>query len=374
MKFGMFYELIAQRPYDNAAVVRSYNEAIEQIKYAEQMGFEYVWETEHHFTERFSYSSCPELFLSAIARETSTIRIGHAVVVLTLNNPIRVAERAAVLDILSNGRLEFGTGRGTSEAELGGFMVEPEDSRPMWEESLDMLPAIWMSDAFEWKGKYFEFPPRNVIPKPIQQPHPPLWLATVSPPSFELAAQKGLGVLSFSLTAPGQSKEAVKVYRDRIKDAEPVGAFVNNQIAAFTLALCAETDAKARSIGGFAAAAYAEGSKTLYDRWSKSPLGWRGWFGRDYITEAEYDEGTLDKLVNEGAVCLGSPDTCIETIKKWEELGIDQIMCLMQGGRIPHDAIMQSIRLFGEQVIPHFRKRDAAAAGAANTPNNQGVR
>src|SRR5690242_929747 len=219
MKFGMFYELIAQRPFDNAAVVRAYNEAIEQVKYAEQMGFEYVWETEHHFTERFSYSSCPELFLTALARETKTIRIGHAVVVLTLNNPIRVAERAAVLDILSNGRLEFGTGRGTSEAELGGFLVEPEDSRPIWEEALDMLPAMWMSDAFEWKGKYFEFPPRNVIPKPIQDPHPPLWLATISPPSFELAASKGLGALCFALTAPGQSKEAIKLYRSRIKDA-----------------------------------------------------------------------------------------------------------------------------------------------------------
>ena len=176
MKFGIFYELIALKPHDNAAVIRAYKEAMEQIKFAEQMGFEYVWETEHHFLEKFSYSAAPELFLTAVAQNTSKIRIGHGAVLLTMNHPVRVAERAAVLDILSDGRLEFGTARGVTEAELGGFMIEPEDSRPMWEEALRMIPPMWMNDTFEWNGRFFKVPPRNVIPKPVQQPHPPLWI------------------------------------------------------------------------------------------------------------------------------------------------------------------------------------------------------
>ena len=240
MKFGIFYELIALKPHDNAAVIRSYKEALEQIKLAEEMGFEYVWETEHHFLEKFSYSSAPELFLTAVAQHTSRIRIGHGAVLLTMNHPVRVAERAAVLDILSDGRLEFGTARGVTEAELGGFMIEPEDSRPMWEEALRMIPKMWMNDSFEWNGKYFKVPPRNVIPKPMQQPHPPLWVAATTPPTFEVAGHMGLGVLSFALTAPGQSEKAVVAYRAAIRNAEPVGAFANNQVAAFTTALCLE--------------------------------------------------------------------------------------------------------------------------------------
>ena len=213
------------------------------------MGFEYVWETEHHFLEKFSYSSAPELFLTAVAQNTSKIRIGHGAVLLTMNHPVRVAERAAVLDILSDGRLEFGTARGVTEAELGGFMIEPEDSRPMWEEALRMIPPMWMNDRFEWNGKFFKVPPRNVIPKPVQQPHPPLWVAATTPPTFEMAGHMGLGVLSFALTAPGQSEKAVVAYRAAIRNAEPVGAFANNQVAAFTTALCLEDDTEARRVG-----------------------------------------------------------------------------------------------------------------------------
>ena len=181
MEFGLFYELIALRPHDQAAVQRAYAEALEQITFAVQMGFEYVWETAHHFTERFSYSAAPELFLTAVAQRTERIRLGHAVVLLTMNHPVRAAERAAVLDILSNGRLEFGTGHGTSEAELGGFDIDPEISREMWDEALGTIPKMWTQDSFEHHGRFWDVPSRNVIPKPVQKPHPPLWVAGVSP-------------------------------------------------------------------------------------------------------------------------------------------------------------------------------------------------
>ena len=370
MKFGIFYELIALKPHDNAAVIRSYKEALQQIKFAEEMGFEYVWETEHHFLEKFSYSSAPELFLTAVAQNTSKIRIGHGAVLLTMNHPVRVAERAAVLDILSDGRLEFGTARGVTEAELGGFMIEPEDSRPMWEEALRMIPPMWMNDRFEWNGKFFKVPPRNVIPKPVQQPHPPLWVAATTPPTFEMAGHMGLGVLSFALTAPGQSEKAVVAYRAAIRNAEPVGAFANNQVAAFTTALCLEDDTEARRVGSFSAAAYAEGSRQIYTQWSKSETGWKGWFGRETLTEAEITPEAMDKLCDDGVVCVGDPEHCIRTIKRWEELGVDRIMCLIQAGRIQHETAMESIKNFGKYVIPYFKKRAGEQVQPASGANS----
>jgi alkanesulfonate monooxygenase SsuD/methylene tetrahydromethanopterin reductase-like flavin-dependent oxidoreductase (luciferase family) len=367
MKFGLFYELIALRPHDEAAVQRAYHEALEQIQFAEEMGFEYVWETEHHFTEKFSYSAAPELFLTAVAARTTKIRIGHGVVLLTMNHPVRVAERAAVLDILSNGRLEFGTGRGTSEAELGGFNIDPEISRDMWEEALGMLPKMWTQESFEHDGRFWNIPPRNVIPKPVQKPHPPLWVSGVSPNTFEIAADKGLGVLSFSLSAPGQSEAAVKMYRDRIKSAEPVGKFVNENIAAFTVTLCLEDDAEAKRIGGFAAGAYVTGANQLYGKWAKEDGAWRAWYGRDYFTEVETSMDEIDRMVDNAIVCIGDPQSCIKVIKHWEEVGVDQIMCLMQAGRIPHDKVMESLRLFGEHVIPYFKKRSGETPTTAAT-------
>jgi alkanesulfonate monooxygenase SsuD/methylene tetrahydromethanopterin reductase-like flavin-dependent oxidoreductase (luciferase family) len=372
MKFGIFYELIALRPHDEAAVVRAYKEALEQIKLAEEMGFEYVWETEHHFLEKFSYSAAPELFLTAVAQHTSRIRVGHGAVLLTMNNPVRVAERAAVLDILSDGRLEFGTARGVSEAELGGFMIEPEDSRPMWEEAVRMIPRMWMQDSFEANGKYFRMPARNIIPKPIQKPHPPMWVACTTPPTFELAGRMGLGVLSFSLSAPGQSEKAIDVYRQAIRNAEPVGAFANNQIAAFTTTVCLGDDAEARRVGSFSAAAYAEGARQLYSQWSKSEDGWRAWYGREYFTEHEITPEAMDKLCQDGVVCVGDPESCIRTIKRWEELGVDQIMCLVQAGRIPHALAMETIRNFGKYIIPYFKQRASSAQASSRDSGKSG--
>ena len=209
MEFGMFYELFSRAPHDTASIKQAYDEAIEQIKLAERSGFGYVWAVEHHFQTLGSKSAAPELFLTAIARETSTIRLGHGVVLLTMNHPVRVAERAAILDLLSDGRLEFGTGRGTTDSELGGFNVTPEDSRPMWEESVRLLPKLWTEEEVEHNGKYWSFPARSIVPKPLQKSHPPMWVSGVSLRTFELAGEMGLGILSFSLSAPGQSEAAI---------------------------------------------------------------------------------------------------------------------------------------------------------------------
>jgi alkanesulfonate monooxygenase SsuD/methylene tetrahydromethanopterin reductase-like flavin-dependent oxidoreductase (luciferase family) len=191
-----------------------------------------------------------------------------------------------------------------------------------------------------------------------------MWVASTTPPTFEMAGRMGLGVLSFSLTAPGQSEKAVEAYRAAIRNAEPVGATVNNQVAAFTTAVCMEDDAEARRIGSFSAAAYAEGSRQIYTQWSKSETGWKGWFGRETLTEAEITPEAMDKLCDDGVVCVGDPEHCIRTIKRWEELGVDQIMCLIQAGRITHQQALESIKNFGKYVIPYFKKRSGEQAAA----------
>ncbi len=367
MEFGLFIELIALRPHDDAAIVRCYNEALEQIVYAEKMGFDAVWETEHHFTTKFSYSSAPELFLTAAAQRTSTIRIGHGVVLLTMNDPVRAAERGAVLDILSNGRLEFGTGRGTSDIELGGFNINADDSRDMWDEAVRMIPKMWTQDTFEHHGKYFDVPERSIIPKPVQKPHPPMWVSGVSPRTFELAGEMGLGILAFSLSAPGQSEAAVKEYRRRSASADPIGSVVTNKVASFTVGMCLEDAAEAREVARFAAGAYATGAASLVPKLDTAG-DWKNWHGRLYYVETDVEPDEIGKLVDDSIVCVGDPDDCTRVVKHWEEIGVDQIMLIMQAGRVPHDKIMESIRMFGEHVIPKFKKQSAAASTSGAAP------
>ena len=197
MRFGLLYEM-EMHPELGSSESDVYWQAIEQVKLAEEVGFDYVWCVEHHFLEGFSHSSAPEIFLTAVAQHTSRIRIGHGVVLLPIpfNHPARVAERTATLDILCKGRLDVGTGRSITMAELGGFGIDPDDSRPMWEEAVRIVPRMWTEHEFSgFDGRFVKMPPRVVVPKPVQKPHPPMWMACTSPPSFELAGRYGLGVL-----------------------------------------------------------------------------------------------------------------------------------------------------------------------------------
>ena len=206
---------------------------MEQIELADRLGFDSVWTVEHHFLNEFSYCSAPEVFLACVTQRTKQIRVGHGVVVLPFNHPIHVAERIAMLDIMSNGRVEFGTGRATTMDELLGFGVRPEETRPRWAEAVEAIPRMWREDPFSMHGKYWTVePPVSVIPKPIQKPHPPMWVAATNPTTFELAAERGLGVLCFTLGVElAQVSERINIYRAGIKHARPVGQTINNQVS-----------------------------------------------------------------------------------------------------------------------------------------------
>lgn len=360
MKFSLLYELDMPASLDKSEH-EIFHEAVEQTILAEELGYHCVWAVEHHFLKEFSHSSAPETFLATVAAKTERIRIGHGVVLVPppFNHPARVAERVSMLDLASDGRVEFGTGRSITKAELGGFNIDPDDTRGMWLEATREIPKMMTEDLYPgFEGEYFSMPERHVVPKPLQKPHPPMWMACTSPPSFEMAGKYGLGVLCFTIGEPGQLEERITAYREAIKNPEPISQVVNEQVAGFSVLHCGEDDAAAVQRGGEAAVWYFGklfeyfGEIAAYDAY------------KDYRKQAEdasmfYEEKVRDKLVknlvDNKVIVAGDPEHCIDTLKDYEAQGIDHFIGIQQVGAIEHEEIMESIRLFGEKVIPAFR-------------------
>jgi len=357
MDISLIYELETSDPTD-AGVKRSYDQCIEQVKLADELGYRAVWFTEHHFLSRFSYSSAPEVFLGHLAAKTRNIRLGHGIVLLPfrINHPLRVAERIAVLDILSNGRVEFGGGRAISESELSAFAVDPDDTRPQWEESLRMLPKMWTGEAFQWQSPTIPIPSREVIPKPLQKPHPPMSVACTQPATIEFAARNGLGVLGFGI-GQGQSNDYVRMYREKIRDAQPLGAFVNNRFALFVHTLCCPTDDQALALQGPNFKLYNEQVRSLFAPWidGKAPHSYE-WFMKYYVEQYEQMASiSTQDIVKAGGACIGSPDTCLKVLQHLSDAGVDEALLFMQSYTTPHDAIMRSIELIAKEVKPRLR-------------------
>ena len=381
MQFSLAYEM--QRPtLDDHAVIE---ETIEQCILADEMGFDAVWFVEHHFLTTFSSSPCPEVIFGALSRLTKRIRLGFGVVILPYHHPVRVAERVAMVDHLSHGRVDFGTGR-SAPYEQTGMGIDPRNTREMWDESLTMIPKIWESDTFEWEGQFWNVPPRQVLPKPFQKPHPPIWVAALQPATYELAAQKGIGVMALGVNAPAILEPHIKAYREAIKDAEPVGNFVNNQWLSSCFGLCGEDSAKtkelcAQSLKTFFGPGrpYVQDQKDVYskllDQWGGVPDHLAQNFSRYVDVTADsgtngsvdlsggtalaqkiWEEFDADTLAERGVIVAGDPDSCIEAVKLHEATGVDQLQFLMATETVGHEDVMKSIEMFGKHVIPAFKK------------------
>ena len=356
MKFGLMYEIQIPEPHHPGIEQERYKQVLAQVELADEVGFDYFWTVEHHFLTEFSHCSAPEVLYGAISQRTRRIRIGHAVALLPgqYNHPVRVAERAAVLDILSDGRMDLGTGRSTTLIEMDGFQVNPEETRSQWEEALSMIPRMWTEDPFSHEGHYYQIPPRSVIPKPVQKPHPPLWVACAQPDSFKSAGEMGLGVLCFTLGGYEQMEERVAMYRQGLKNAVPVGHFVNDQVAALCVVHCGEDDEEARRVGGPEGAWFVDMATELYKPWQGRDVPESYRFAVSEIEEDRANKTTEDHLQS-GAFAMGNPDTVIKVFKKYQEAGVEQILCFMQMGNLAHSRIMDSIKLMGRYVIPYFQ-------------------
>jgi alkanesulfonate monooxygenase SsuD/methylene tetrahydromethanopterin reductase-like flavin-dependent oxidoreductase (luciferase family) len=357
MKFGLLYEWqlpANSSPEDEA---RGLAEIVEHAKLAEEVGFTSIWSVEHHFLEGFSYASAPEVLLSFIAASTEKIRIGHGVRLLPYpyNHPVRAAEQAATLDLLSGGRLEFGTGRSGTLPELGGFRIDPAQTRDMWEEALRLIVKAWTTPTLQHKGQFFDIPERPVVPKPLQGPHPPLWMSATSPSSHELAGKFGLGLLSFTLAlAIEELERRICAYREQVKTAVPIGRYVNDQVAVFTMTHCAEDAAEARRRSEQGIMTYQhEHIELLATMFSEISEG-STYEYYDRFVGVDYDKFNFDYLQEREMIIVGEPEQCIKVAKRYEAMGVDILLCHMQFRGMPDQHVRDSIRLFGEEVIPAF--------------------
>jgi alkanesulfonate monooxygenase SsuD/methylene tetrahydromethanopterin reductase-like flavin-dependent oxidoreductase (luciferase family)/putative sterol carrier protein len=375
VRFGLFYEHQHPRPWEDGGHERLLRDALEQIELADRSGFDYVWEVEHHFLEEYSHSSAPEVFLAAASQRTQRIRLGHGIVQLppAFNHPARIVERAAMLDLVSGGRVELGTGEASSQAELGGFGVPREQKRAQWEEALDVVARMFVEAPFAGvDGDFVRMPPRNVMPKAIQRPHPPLWVACSRRDTILLAAQKGIGALSFSFVEPEAAKEWVDAYYATIDSDEcvPGGFAVNPNVAVVVPMMCHEDEAVAieRGIDGahffgyslahyYAFGDHRPGRTSVWDEFVAN-RDKRG-FARDIITADDAPLGV--KLLQQGLGSLrgaiGTPDQIAELCERYERAGVDQVIFVLQAGRNRHEDICEAISLFGERVVPRFAER-----------------
>lgn len=362
MEFALFYEIPVARPWTRRSERDAYHEVLEQAVLGEQAGFHSLWTVEHHFLEEFSHCSNPEVLYGAIAARTSRLRLGYGVRLMPFpyNHPIRSAESAAVLDIISDGRVEFGTGRSSTRTELEGFGIDPHRTRELWEEAVDIIVAAWTNEMLEWDSKQFRIPPRRVQPKPVQDPHPPLWGATSSPDSHRIMGEKGMGLLSFTIgTSPEELKHRIDLYRDGLTRAKPVGKFVNNRAGTFTMVNVAKTREQARANAAESCEWYAKrGTEAVasVSKWMRELGQASGTYAYgDALADLDTSFLTYDFLESTGACIVGTPDACIETAKRYQAAGCDLLLCLMNPYKVPHRAVMESIELMGEYVIPALK-------------------
>jgi alkanesulfonate monooxygenase SsuD/methylene tetrahydromethanopterin reductase-like flavin-dependent oxidoreductase (luciferase family) len=360
MKLALMYELPVPRPWTPNSAYDAFQNTLEQIELADRLGFDSVWTVEHHFLDEYSFSSAPGVFYGAIAERTKDIRIGHSVRLLPspYNHPVRAAEAAATVDVLSGGRLEFGTGRSGTRIEIEGFGIDPTDTRPMWEEALEVIVGCWTEDQFSHDGKYFKLPPRGVVPKPMQSPHPPLWGATSSAESHELVGSKGLGLLSFSVAVPPEALvKRIGRYRSAIADAVPVGRFINERVGTFCQAHVADTTPQAHDDARTAFPWYIQTSLeqvASLGAWQNGDkLGSYEW-AKKMLDGTEINDLTFDYLISNETVICGDPDHAVEMCRRYEAVGIDLLLLLVQSYNIPHEKVMRSIELLGTEVMPQL--------------------
>ena len=357
MKFGIFYELQLPRPWLPGGELQLYRNALDQVELADRLGYDYAWEVEHHFLEEYSHSPAPEVFLGAASQRTKQIRLCHGIMQLTTTHPARCAERIAALDLVSNGRVEFGTGESASITELQPFGVEFAEKRAIWEEAIQAIIPMFRDGGCEHHGKYFDMPLRNVVPKPVQKPHPPLWVACSQLDTIEMAGRRGFGALAFQFLSADAANAWVHAYYNAFtKRQEKLCDYVTNPNLALTsYFMCAETDEEARRRADgipffqFALRFYGQsvnrerpppGAVNLWDEYEK----WKA-----------ANPEALQRALAGGLI--GSPETLRRKLRRFETSHIDSVILLNQAGKNTHEHICESLELFAREVMPEFHAR-----------------
>ncbi len=362
MRLSIFMEIPVPRPWNEASEVNAFHEHLEQVELADKIGLSTVWVTEHHFLEEYCHASAPEIFLSAASQRTTRIRLGFGIMHLPpgINHPARVAERISSLDLVSRGRVEFGTGESSSVAELGGFVVDPGKKRAMWTEALHVALGCMCDTPFAgFHGDHVTMPPRNVVPKPLQKPHPPVWVACTSRRTVPVAARGGIGCLSFSHQGPEPFSAIVQEYYALLESDEcvPIARAMNpNVLSVSGGMICDPDDDRAARILGNKARFFNYGIGHYYLGDQHKPGVTNLW--------KSYEQGMAEDNIpgsrDQDLAMVGSPKKLRAYLKEWEATGADELMFILPP--VPHEDLMQSIEHFGRSVVPEFAERDEIAA------------
>jgi alkanesulfonate monooxygenase SsuD/methylene tetrahydromethanopterin reductase-like flavin-dependent oxidoreductase (luciferase family) len=345
MRFGFFDQLPCAEGFTEA---QRYRDILAQIELGDRLGFDTAWLGELHFSRAFSISADPLMILAAAAQRTTRIRLGTAVTLLPLNNPVKIAEEAATADILSNGRIEFGVGRGTAPSHYEGFGIKQDESRARFDEALDFILAAWSGDRFSYDGKYFRAHDLSVVPRPLQRPHPPVRIAANSPDTFPMAARRRFPIFATPLiNPPDKLKAGLDVYRSTLPDGS-----AGDTALAFPVHVAASRE-QARhdcepGLLRFLREA-AERLRPLRDTDIRSFEAFRQVLAR--IERVSYED--LDREMG----VFGDPDYCIERVKALRrDYGMDEFICYFnQGGMMAHAMVRQTMTRFAEEVMPHCR-------------------
>lgn len=354
MHFDLFYEL-SSPPGPARSEASIFHDALAEIEEAERSGFRTAWLAEHHFMPGYSHSSAPDLFLAAASQRTHTLRLGHAIVPLPYHHPVHVAERAATLDVLSGGRLEFGFGRGFSPREYQSFGIAMRESRTRTAESLAILKLAFGLAPFSFSGTHFTLEDLDVLPKTVQRPHPPLWMAAVSPESFELAAELGVGVLVGPFKPWFMARQDIKRYRARWRALHgPDGA--RPRVAMTVGLLCLEDGARARALG-------AEAFPWFYQELFRqtAPVLQKLYDSYDYYRRVGHLRFLLSRslslamLTQLGLVVVGTPGDCMKQLEPYRAAGVDHLLCAIGAGAVTSEQVRASIQTVGRHLVPHFQ-------------------
>lgn len=355
MKFGIFYEHQLPRPWTVDSEHQLLKNSLEQIELADRLGFHYAWEVEHHFLEEYSHSSAPEVFLAAASQRTKNIRLGHGIIQLTTNHPARVVEKVSTLDLVSDGRVELGLGEGASVTELHPFNLRFRDKRLVWEDAVRCIMPMFWNHGWEYDGPFFKFPLRAVVPKPLQKPHPPLWVACSQLDTIKYSAHRGMGALCFKFVDLEAARAWVNAYYNTfIHDQEKLADYQTNpNIATVSGFMCARTDEEAwAKADGWTFFQFALG---LYSKEGPFKPGEMNFWER-YQAWKQTPEGQR----RSGSELIGSPATIRARLRELEAAHVDQVILLNQAGKNTHVDICDSLDLFAREVMPEFVDRDPA--------------
>jgi alkanesulfonate monooxygenase SsuD/methylene tetrahydromethanopterin reductase-like flavin-dependent oxidoreductase (luciferase family) len=400
VRFGLFFELGVPKTADGSfSEEKVLREAIEQCELADKLGFSTAWAVEHHFLDEYSHCSAPEIFLAAVAARTKNLRVGHGIAALppAINHPARVAERLNTLDLISGGRAEFGTGETSSTVELEGFGINRPEKRAMWEEAIEIIQRMMVEVPFKGvDGKYVTMPPRNVIPKPLQKPHPPMWVACSRRDTAIMAAKKGIGALTFAFLDEAESKGWVDSYYETLAtQCTPTTPTVNANLGVLMNMHCSENEQEAidRSIDGLQFFYYSSAHYFIFgkDRPGKSrvwdeflekreelglprhmeatggpikttmapePINDAMEVFRDDKKSPEQIFAELNKSSPNLRGAVGTPKQVTELLRGYESTGIDEMLLAVQCGNIKHEDICETLELFAKKVMPEFQERD----------------